>query len=138
MNEFFYNDTLPAFGETRIIVEKVDLDFIGHPPFVFKPGMPFEGHLSVKFEDQVTPSLHSNNDIFNFRKDNQPHKCCNLKFVLQVALSEEDLSESVLEIYALDLFNNDKFMHIRIKPSGIEEIRGQTECKTIQRIYPFW
>ena len=53
MTEYFYNDTLPAFGETRIIVEKLRLDFIGHPPFVFKPGMPFEGHLSVKFEDQV-------------------------------------------------------------------------------------
>ena len=53
MTEYFYNDTLPCFGETRIIVERLKLDFIGHPPFVFKPGMPFEGHLSVKFEDQV-------------------------------------------------------------------------------------
>ena len=53
MTEFFYNDTFPCFGETRIIIERLKLDFIGHPPFVFKPGMPFEGHLSVKFEDQV-------------------------------------------------------------------------------------
>ena len=52
MTEYFYDDTLPCFGETRIIVERLKLDFIGHPPFVFKPGMPFEGHLSVKFEDQ--------------------------------------------------------------------------------------
>ena len=73
MNEFFYNDTLPAFGETRIIVEKVDLDFIGHPPFVFKPGMPFEGHLSVKFEDQVTTSLHS-----KLCQVNHPRKLSNL------------------------------------------------------------
>ena len=53
MTEYFYNDTLPAFGETRIIVEKLSLDFIGHPPFVFKPGMPFDAQIAVRYHDQV-------------------------------------------------------------------------------------
>ena len=53
MTEFFYNDTQPAFGETRIILQRLQLSFVGSPPFVFKPGMSFEGHVSIIFEDQV-------------------------------------------------------------------------------------
>ena len=53
MTEFFYNDTQPAFAETRIISERLQLNFVGFPPFVVKPGMPFEGHVSIIFRDQV-------------------------------------------------------------------------------------
>jgi len=53
MTEFFYNDTQPAFGETRIIIERLQLNFVGSPPFVFKPGMSFEGRVSIIFKDQV-------------------------------------------------------------------------------------
>ena len=53
MTEFFYNDTQPAFAETRIVTEKLKLTFVGSPPFVIKPGMPFEGHVSIMFQDQV-------------------------------------------------------------------------------------
>ena len=56
MTEFFYNDTQPAFAETRIISEKLKLNFVGFPPFVVKPGMPFEGHVSIMFVDQVNIS----------------------------------------------------------------------------------
>ena len=53
MVEFFYNETQPAFAETRIITEKLHLDFLGSPPYVFKPGMPYRAHVSIMFEDQV-------------------------------------------------------------------------------------
>ena len=39
-------------------------------------------------------------------------------------MSEEDLSESTLEIYAVDLSRNRKFMHVKVTPSGIEDILG--------------
>ena len=57
MTEFFYNDTQPAFGETRIIIERLQLSFVGSPPFVFKPGMSFEGRVSIIFKDQVERAL---------------------------------------------------------------------------------
>ena len=57
MTEYFYNDTQPAFGETRIITEKLHVSFVGSPPFVVKPGMPFEGHVSIVFQDQVDFNL---------------------------------------------------------------------------------
>ena len=53
MTEFFYNDTQPAFAETRITSDWLQIYFVGFPPFVFKPGMPFEGRVSVMFHDQV-------------------------------------------------------------------------------------
>ena len=56
MTEFFYNDTQPAFAETRIIAERLQLTFVGSPPFIVKPGMPFEGQVSIMLQDQVSQS----------------------------------------------------------------------------------
>ena len=70
MTEFFYNDTQPAFAETRIIHEKLQLSFLGHPPFVVKPGMPFEGHVNIMFEDQVRWNVYiklSRNSVPSYR-----------------------------------------------------------------------
>lgn len=51
MTEYFYNDTQHAFAETRIMKKMMTLKFLGPQPMVFKPGMPFEGQLSVLFND---------------------------------------------------------------------------------------
>ena len=43
LTEFFYNETQRAFAETRIIREKLRLEFLGTQPFSIKPEMLFEG-----------------------------------------------------------------------------------------------
>ena len=39
--------------ETRIINQTLSLRFVGNPPLVFKPGMPFEAAVAVRYHDQV-------------------------------------------------------------------------------------
>ena len=53
MTEFFYNETQKAFAETRIIREKLRLEFLGTQPFSIKPEMLFEGQVSIMFVDQI-------------------------------------------------------------------------------------
>ena len=43
VTEYFYNNTQKGWCETRIINQTLSLRFVGNPPLVFKPGMPFEG-----------------------------------------------------------------------------------------------
>ena len=56
LTDYFYNDTQPAFAQTRIISQELKLAFVGNQPFVFRPGMVFEGQVSVLFNDQVALS----------------------------------------------------------------------------------
>lgn len=53
MKDFFYNNTQRAFCETRIINQTLSLRFVGTNPMVFKPGMPFEAQIAVRYHDQV-------------------------------------------------------------------------------------
>ena len=53
VNEFFYNNTQRGFCETRIINQTLSLRFVGTNPMVFKPGMPFEAQIAVRYHDQV-------------------------------------------------------------------------------------
>ena len=53
VTEYFYNNTQGGFCETRVINQTISLRFVGNSPMVFKPGMLFEGALSVKYHDQV-------------------------------------------------------------------------------------
>ena len=53
VNEFFYNNTQRGFCETRIINQTLSLRFVGTDPMVFKPGMPFEAQIAVRYHDQV-------------------------------------------------------------------------------------
>ena len=54
VNEFFYNNTQRGFCETRIINQTLSLRFVGTNPMVFKPGMPFEAQIAVRYHDQVS------------------------------------------------------------------------------------
>ncbi len=53
MEEYFYNNTQRGFCETRIINQTLSLRFVGSDPMVFKPGMPFEAQVAVRYHDQV-------------------------------------------------------------------------------------
>ena len=53
VNEFFYNNTQRGFCETRIINQTLSLFFVGSKPLVFKPGMPFDAQIAVRYHDQV-------------------------------------------------------------------------------------
>ena len=53
ITDFFYNNTQRGFCETRIINQTLSLKFIGTDPMVFKPGMPFEAQVAVRYSDQV-------------------------------------------------------------------------------------
>ena len=53
MTEFFYNNTQRGFCETRVINQALSLRFVGTDPMVFKPGMPFEAQIAVRYHDQV-------------------------------------------------------------------------------------
>ncbi len=56
ITEFFYNETQRGFCETRIINQELSLRFVGSSPIVFKPGMPFEAQVAVRYHDQVALS----------------------------------------------------------------------------------
>lgn len=53
VTEYFYNNTQRGFCETRIINQTLSLRFVGSDPMIFKPGMPFEGQVAVRYHDQV-------------------------------------------------------------------------------------
>ena len=53
VTNFLYNSTQKGWCETRIINNTIDLSFLGSKPLVFKPGMPLEGQIAVRFADQV-------------------------------------------------------------------------------------
>ena len=53
MVEYFYNNTQRGFCESRIINQTLSLRFVGAEPLVFKPGMPFEAQVAVRYHDQV-------------------------------------------------------------------------------------
>ena len=42
-----------GFCETRIINQTLSLFFVGSKPLVFKPGMPFDAQIAVRYHDQV-------------------------------------------------------------------------------------
>jgi hypothetical protein len=69
LTEFFYNETQRAFAETRIIREKLRLEFLGTQPFSIKPEMIFEGQVSTQLSisafDQVSITFLTIN--FRFR-----------------------------------------------------------------------
>lgn len=51
--DYFYNNTQRGFCETRVINQTLSLRFVGSNPMVFKPGMPFEAQIAVRYHDQV-------------------------------------------------------------------------------------
>ena len=53
LTEYFYNETQHAFAETRIITKRLTLKFLGPQPMIFKPGMSFEGQVSVMFNEVI-------------------------------------------------------------------------------------
>ena len=53
VTDFFYNNTQRGTCETRIINQTLSLRFVGTNPMVFKPGMPFEAQIAVRYHDQV-------------------------------------------------------------------------------------
>ena len=63
ITDFLYNNTQKAWCETRIINNTLDLTFVGSKPLVFKPGMPFDAQIAVRYADQVISqiSLHCSN-----------------------------------------------------------------------------
>ena len=49
--------------------ENFTFRFVGNPPLVFKPGMPFEGAVAVRYHDQVCQKIYylfSKIFLFNF------------------------------------------------------------------------
>jgi len=53
VTDFWYNNTQKGWCETRIINNTLDLSFVGTKPMVFKPGMPFQTQIAVRYADQV-------------------------------------------------------------------------------------
>ena len=53
VTDFLYNNTQKGWCETRIINNTLDLSFVGSKPLVFKPGMPFDAQIAVRYSDQV-------------------------------------------------------------------------------------
>ena len=60
MNEFMLNLTERGFCDTIIINQTLSLGFVGSPPIVFKPGMPFEGQIKVSFHEQSSLEIQYN------------------------------------------------------------------------------
>ena len=53
LNIIFYALLQKGFCETRIIDQELSLFFVGSKPMIFKPGMPFEAQIAVRYHDQV-------------------------------------------------------------------------------------
>ena len=56
VTNFLYNSTQKGWCETRVINNTLDLRFVGSKPMVFKPGMPLDAQIAVRFADQVGQS----------------------------------------------------------------------------------
>ena len=63
LRDFFYNESRPAFAETRIISQKLSLSFVGDPPWVFRPEMSLEGRVSIRHSDHVSLNEEVNYSI---------------------------------------------------------------------------
>ncbi|XP_066991727.2 CD109 antigen isoform X2 [Anabrus simplex] len=50
--DIMHGETTSAFSHTRIISSSVSLYFLGSSPMIFRPGMPFEGHIVVAYHDK--------------------------------------------------------------------------------------
>ena len=46
-----------GFCETRIINQTLSLFFVGSKPMIFKPGMPFDAQIAVRYHDQVQTKI---------------------------------------------------------------------------------
>ena len=57
ITDFLYNNTQKGWCETRIINNTLDLSFVGSKPLIFKPGMPFDAQIAVRYADQVKCGL---------------------------------------------------------------------------------
>ena len=51
VRDMFMGLNQTGFSYAKIINSSVHLRFIGAPPFVFKPGMPFTGAVAVSYHD---------------------------------------------------------------------------------------
>nr|CAH0103527.1 unnamed protein product [Daphnia galeata] len=51
VHNYFMGETRRSFIETRIIRAQLKFEFSGAKTVVFKPGMPFEGHVYVMYDD---------------------------------------------------------------------------------------
>jgi len=51
ITEFFYNNTQQGFCESILIEQTKEVTFVGNAPFVFKPGMTFQGTVAVRYQD---------------------------------------------------------------------------------------
>lgn len=51
LHHYFMGETREGFIETRVIRAGLKFRFLGPRTAVFKPGMPFEGHLCVAYDD---------------------------------------------------------------------------------------
>ena len=47
ITEFFMGMTQSGYAVTRLITSNLKLRFLTTSPAIFKPGMPFEGHVSI-------------------------------------------------------------------------------------------
>ena len=47
------------FFPSRIINQTLSLRFVGTNPMVFKPGMPFEAQITVRYHDQVSLAVYA-------------------------------------------------------------------------------
>ena len=52
LNNFFMGEERQGYIETRIIRPQLRLSFTGTKTAVFKPGLPFEGHVYVMYDDE--------------------------------------------------------------------------------------
>ena len=50
------NSLQRGFCESRVINQTLSLRFVGSDPMVFKPGMPLEAQIAVRYHDQVALS----------------------------------------------------------------------------------
>ena len=51
VHNYFLGETRHGYIETRIIRAQLKFEFAGAKTAVFKPGMPFEGHVYVMYDD---------------------------------------------------------------------------------------
>ena len=49
VGEHFLNQTRDGWSIAKVINSSISLRFLGSDPHVFKPGMPFETHVSITY-----------------------------------------------------------------------------------------
>ena len=93
ITDFLYNNSQKAWCETRIINNTLDLSFVGSKPLVFKPGMPFDAQIAVRYADQVPNQISVSCT---------PCNCA----TWQVPLDQEKLEMSALRIQIFATFKS--------------------------------